>query len=174
MRYIFLAVFFSMITNCLVSYDIHAQEKFKYDRENKKYWDGVTWRELDDDRYENIIFSYEPALSEYNSGKTYGTIGMIFGGAAGFSVGYGLGIDLFRKSDGEKPSTTTYYIVGGALIIPGIVFAILGNNSIERSAELYEEYVNRPVSNHLYDRIHIYPYYNDRNNAISLCLNIGL
>ena len=146
-----------------------GQDKFKFDPDNDRYWDGTAWKDVGDDRYEETISSYEPALSKFESGRTIKTFGLVLAGAGGFSLGWGLWIDQFRH-DRDKRSTRVFYIVGAALVIPGIILWITGNNAITQSGVLYDEHINSPSESSLLNKLRITPSYDMEHKAITIRL----
>ncbi len=150
-----------------------AQRDFKYDKEQNKYWNGASWNDLGDEGYESAISFYEPALSKYNSGKTMKTVALVLGIPAGFAIGWGLGTDM-GKREGEKTNTTVFYIVGAALFVPALTLEILGNNSITKSAEIYEQHIKGKSETSFFHNIRIAPALDLQKKAFSIQLMIRM
>ncbi|MBI3766336.1 MAG: hypothetical protein HY277_07540, partial [Ignavibacteriales bacterium] len=109
------------------------------------------------------------------SGKTVKTWADSVGGVSGFSIGWGLGTDLSKKSDQvNKPSTTAFYVVGGILMIPAIILEINGNNAIKRSAYIYDDHLKGSPDDSALQQIRFSPLYDARRQEFGFQINFEL
>ncbi|MCH8090400.1 MAG: hypothetical protein IH955_10360 [Chloroflexi bacterium] len=126
-----------------------GQEIFEIDETRSRYTtDNVLWRKIGDQRFQEIISSHKPSISNFNSGRAYRRWGNLLSGVGAGLVGAGVGYDL-GSSDSERSGG--FYVGGGTLLLAGIVLLKIGGTYIKRSADMYYDYVNQNQGSACYD-----------------------
>ena len=123
---------------------INKKEPLTY---NPGFW-GLTIKKgsnkLSGFEVRNLYSNYEEALFKYNTGKTLHTIGSIISFPSAFVFGWELGTSI--NSDEINNLTL---IVSGAGMVLGIVLAVIGENSIKKSIEIYNSEISKTAFSHL-------------------------